>query len=88
MKIKFSSHAIFQMKERGIKKSQVEKAIKNPSQVFKKSKFRHITQSEVKYKRRTFLLRVVYDEVGDTKEIVTVYRTSKFKKYIGININI
>jgi len=81
MEIKFSSHALFQMQERKISKEEVEKIIKNPDKVIRKSKYRYIAQGKIKFNEETFLLRVIYDKIDEEKEIVTVYRTSKLEKY-------
>ena len=81
MEIKFSSHALFQIQERRIPKEEVERVIKNPEKVIRKSKYRYIAQGKTKFNGTTFLLRVVYDKINSEKEIVTVYRTSKLEKY-------
>jgi len=81
MEIKFSSHALFQIQERKISKEEVEKIIRNPEKVIRKSKYRYIAQGKIKFDGRIFLLRIIYDKINQDKEIVTVYRTSKLEKY-------
>jgi len=81
MEIKFSSHALFQIQERKISKEEVEKIIRNPEKVIRKSKYRYIAQGKIKFDGRIFLLKIIYDKINQDKEIVTVYRTSKLEKY-------
>jgi hypothetical protein len=84
MEIKFSAHALFQMREREISQKEVEKIIKKPEKIFKRSKYRYIVQGKIKFDGRLFLLRVIYDKINEDKEIVTVYRTSKLRKYLNL----
>lgn len=79
--IKFSSHALFQMIERKISKKEVEEVIKNPEEIIRESRYRYIIQGKIKFEGRLFLLRIIYDKINNDKEIVTIYRTSKIRKY-------
>jgi len=39
MEIKFSSHALFQIRERKIPKEEIEKVVRNPEKIIRKSKY-------------------------------------------------
>ena len=56
MEIKFSSHALFQIQERKISKEEVEKIIRNPENVIRKSKYRYIAQGKIKFDGIIFLI--------------------------------
>jgi len=81
MKIIYSRHAEEQLKERNISKNSVSRVLAMPDQVLAGRKGRKIAQAIVIAEGVEFLLRVVYEEKEDTAEVVTVYRTSKIKKY-------
>ncbi len=83
MKIIFSEHALFEMKRRGIEQELVKKAIINPQQKFPAKNGR--TAVQIKYydiaQGHDMLLRVMGEETAAFFEVVTVYKTSKIKKY-------
>ncbi len=83
MKIIFSEHALFEMERRGIEQELVKKAIINPQQKFPAKKGRTVVQ--IKYydnaQAHDMLLRVMGEETTAFFEVVTVYKTSKIKKY-------
>jgi len=72
------------MREREISQKEVEKIIKKPEKIFRRSKYRYVAQGKIKFDGKIFLLRVIYDKINEDKEIVTVYRTSKLRKYLNL----
>jgi hypothetical protein len=81
MKIIYSRHAEEQLKERKLSKNLVSRILAKPDQVLAGQKGRRIAQAIVGEEGVEFLVRVVYEEEGDITEVVTVYRTTKIKKY-------
>ena len=82
MKITFTKHAEIELIRRKIEKKLALNTIKNPQQ---KSRFEdlHIYQSKYFDKNigKQMLLRVFSKEGLKGLEVITVYKTSKIKKY-------
>lgn len=74
----FVPHALERMNERGINKEEVIAALSYPDDIDLTDENRKIAQRFIEGK----LLRVVYEEKEDTIIVITVYRTSKYNKYI------
>ena len=74
----FVPHALERMKERSIDKEEVIAALSYPEDIDCRDEKRKIAQRFIEGK----LLRVVYEEEEDTIIVVSVYRTSKYNKYI------
>jgi len=74
----FVPHALERMKERSIDKEEVIAALSYPDDIDCRDEKRKIAQRFIEGK----LLRVVYEEEEDTIIVVSVYRTSKYNKYI------
>lgn len=81
MKYKISNHAEEEIKRRRISSNLVESVLKNPQQVVDEYGNKKAYQSKIEFDGRIYLLRVVVDDIVEPKNIVTVYRTSKIKKY-------
>lgn len=81
---RFTEHALFEMKRRGITKQEVVRTLSFPEQVIKVRKGRVVFQSLIKRGKppRTYLLRVFVDKDRNPAEIVTAYFTSKIGKYL------
>lgn len=75
---KFSKHALEQMELRGISKEVVKKILLNPIQV-RTEEGKKVYQSIVDDGRS--LIRIFVNYKKDPKVIITVYKTSKIKKY-------
>lgn len=86
MKIKFSKHALEEMKRREIPKQLVIKVLDHPDQTVKGHGKAKIFQSQVTMNGNIYLLRVVVGTEDEPQIVVTVYRTSKIKKYWESNI--
>jgi len=78
--INISGHARFEMRRRGIQRSEVEQVVRSPEQVLPSRKGRQIYQSRAG-SRGGLLLRVVVKEVASAYHVVTAYKTSKIAKY-------
>lgn len=82
MKIRFSEHALHQLKERKLSKAEVEHAIREPEKVIAQSSYRYCAIKPIRKHKKDYLLIVIYDETADQKEIVTAFITSKIEKYL------
>ena len=82
MKIIFSDHAQAQTGERNIAKELILRTVENPDKVARQSSSRFAAQKLMGKNGKTYVLIAVYDEIGDTKEIVTAFLTIKVKKYL------
>ena len=83
MRIIFSNHALFEMNRRKIEKYVVENVLNNPNQRITSKKSRIIIQGKYlnQYQNKEMLLRIIGEQVNDMFYIITVYKTSKIKKY-------
>ena len=82
MRIVFSDHARAQMDERNIREEAILRAMENPDKVVKQRGNRFAAQKLIHKNSKKYLLVVAYDEIGDMREIVTSFVTTKFKKYL------
>ena len=80
MVLPLSAHAIFEIERRGISKEEVEQVFNNPEQKIKVSNRREIWQNKIEVVGVVYVLRVIVDLEPELR-IVTVYRSSKVKKY-------
>jgi len=81
MNYKFSLHAIEQLTNRGISKYIVESIFEEPDDILKRDECLIIFQKSIIEKNKTYLYRVFVNTCKDPKLIITVYKTSKLKKY-------
>ena len=77
MSFEFSKHALEQMELRDITKRTVEKILAHPLQI-KEEDEKKVYQSIVK----NYLIRIFVNDKKKPKMIITVYKTSKIKKYL------
>lgn len=82
MTIRFTDHAYAQLKERNLSEADVVVTIREPDHVIRQSSARLRALRKIRKRNRTYLLVVIYDEEGTSKEIVTAFITSKIKKYL------
>ena len=75
-----TSHAKFEMERRGIKEEEIEQVFLNPVQKIKLSGVREIWQNQMTQDGKIYVLRMVV-ELEPKLTIVTVYKSSKIKKY-------
>jgi len=78
-----STHARFEMERRGIVEADIERVIKQPEQKFEARPGRCIYQSRIQCGNPSveYLDRVIVDADRKPAVVVTVYRTSKVRKY-------
>ncbi|MGL4941739.1 MAG: DUF4258 domain-containing protein [Thermoguttaceae bacterium] len=83
--LRWTHHALTELDRREIAKAEAEKAIADPDlvvegnlprQIFMRRYFDTVLQVEM-------LLRVVVEETDAEVVIVTLYKTSQWKKYLG-----
>jgi hypothetical protein len=55
--------------------------MEKPQQVLETSRGRKVAQKTITKGGRNFLIRVIFSEKTNKKEIITVYLTSKVSKY-------
>lgn len=82
MRIIFSDHARAQMSERNIREEAILRAIENPDKITRQDGNRFAAQKLIRKNGKQHLLIVAYDEIEDTREVVTSFFTTKFKKYL------
>jgi len=79
----FTDHALFEMARRGIGESDVAEILTHPEQTETIRAGRALYQARLMIGEppKAYLLRVFVDIDRTPPEVVTVYRTSKIKKY-------
>lgn len=82
LEIIFTSHAIYQIREREILKSVIIFALKSPDKIILQDNFRKRAVKIMTRGKRRYALVVIYQEKRSTKTIITVFITSKIKKYL------
>lgn len=82
MKISFSTHALWQLKERNLTRIQIITVIRSPDKITKQAEIRFRAVKKFQKLRKKFLLVVVYDKYNSNVEIVTAFITSKIYKYL------
>jgi hypothetical protein len=80
--IKFTSHALARMAERGVSADQVRRVLVNPLRTLPATLGREEVQGLIERDGRSLLLRVILDR-GAVLTIITVIATSKIDKYGG-----
>ncbi len=80
-KVEFTRYAGLQMREREIKREDILDTLRLPGQILSGRKGRKTAQKKIDRGGKKGLLRVIFEEKDDTKIVVTVYWTSKIKKY-------
>ena len=78
--IRFSKHALFEMKRRRISHGDVEGVIRGPGQVLASKHGREVRQSLIG-RAGKLLLRVVVKEDAGAYHVITAYKTSNVAKY-------
>ena len=79
--VRFTTHSFEQLGERDINRSLVREAVMNPDQVLEGRRGRKIAHKRLSVNEREYLMRVIYEETGESRLVVTVYLTSKVAKY-------
>ena len=80
--VRFSSHALFQLHERGLTQAEVRVAVQKPDKRIQQSLHRYRAIRWIRKRKKRYLLIAIYDVSGTTAEVVTAFLTSKVKKYL------
>lgn len=79
---RLSDHAERERQRRGIPKALVESVVENPQQIVDDIEGMRVYQSQLDFGAgKMYLLRVFVVEEGSHLKVVTLYRTSKIRKY-------
>lgn len=81
MKFHFSRHVLEEMGKRTIPRQLVEQILHAPEQKVPEVDDITCYQSQVEMGGKTYLLRIMVNEVIQPAVVVTMYRTSKISKY-------
>ena len=82
MSIRFSDHALLQLKERRIARSVVLGILEHPDRIEPQAKNRFRALKHATFQGKLYLYVVIYDETLDERVVVTAFRTSKVDKYL------
>lgn len=77
--ILFSQHALRQLQERGMSQVEIRLALIEPDKIVPQSNSRFCAAKRLSQRH---VLIIIYDQINERKEIVTVFRTSKINKYL------
>jgi Domain of unknown function (DUF4258) len=81
VRIIFSDHAEKRIDYRELSREQIIQVAAEPEQIIEASDVPAIAQSRVTEHGKMYLIRVAFRDEGETRLIITVYRTSKISKY-------
>jgi hypothetical protein len=81
MNFNLSDHAKEQIEDRDIPTEMVLEVVKNPEQKYNTEIDETVCQSKVIFGKQTYLLRVFVNFTKNPPIIISMYRTSKIKKY-------
>ncbi|MFQ5879101.1 MAG: DUF4258 domain-containing protein [Dehalococcoidia bacterium] len=81
MRVAFTSHAEVQVQFRKLDKALVEQVALHPEQVIEVKGGRRWAQSRYVRGGMQHLLRVLFEDQGEVRIIVTAYTTSRLAKY-------
>lgn len=83
--VPLSNHAKFEMQRRGVSEAEVEAVFREPGQKIKLASGREIWQNKIEKEGKVYVVRIIVETVP-TMKIVTIYRSSKVKKYWRLEI--
>ena len=81
MKIRLLKHLKEQAKEREINIKLIEETLSNPEQIVPEIKGLKVAQKKHLIDDKQYLIRIIFKEEKDLRVGITVYKTSKIKKY-------
>lgn len=81
MEIRLTDHAKKQLAYRDVSQNQVIAIALSPEQIIEEPDVPPIAQSRVIEDGKTYLIRVAFRDEADVRVVITVYKTSKVKKY-------
>lgn len=81
-KIIFSKHAIFQIKERNLSKTEIFSAVSKPDKILPQSQEKFQAIKLIKRNSRKYLIIAIYRQKNSHKKVITAFLTTKIKKYL------
>ncbi len=81
IEVRFTQHAEDQIAGRALDRDEIIAVVRAPEQIIYAEDRPPVAQSRVRYKGKQFLWRVPFNQVGNTRWVITVYRTSQIKRY-------
>jgi hypothetical protein len=81
IEVRFTKHAEDQIAERELDREAIIAVVRAPEQIVYLENRPPVAQSRVRYKDKQFLWRIPFDQVGNTRWVITVYRTSQVERY-------
>lgn len=80
-KIVLSKHARYQMKERNISEAEIISTISKPNKSIPQTQQKFQAIKLIKKNGKKYLMVVIYRQSNSVKKVITVFLTTKFKKY-------
>jgi hypothetical protein len=81
LNFEFSKHALEELERRQIPRTTIERVLESPEQKLRVLENITCYQSRVNFGGKQYLLRVMVNDAAEPSVVVTVYRTSKIRKY-------
>lgn len=81
IEVRFTKHAEGQIADRELDREEISAVVRAPEQTVYSEDRPPVAQSRVMYKGKQFLWRIPFAQVGNTRWVITVYRTSQVKRY-------
>ncbi|KKS33852.1 MAG: hypothetical protein UU96_C0013G0009 [Parcubacteria group bacterium GW2011_GWC2_42_13] len=83
LRIVFSSHALYQMRERNIPRRLVIATLNYPDRTAAQSNQRVRAVKLFKRNKKKYLIVTIYEERANVQKVITVFITSKIKKFLN-----
>ena len=81
MNIRFTTHALEECERRNIWVQLIKDIVDAPQQIVPNVEGRRVYQSKIVFDDKIYLVRVIVEVTEQEFVIITLYRTSKIKKY-------
>jgi hypothetical protein len=81
MDIEFTQHAEQRIAGRKLDRAQIVEVARAPEQIVRRENRPPVAQSRVMINNKQVLLRVPFEDYGDTRLVLTVYYTVSIKRY-------
>lgn len=81
-KVVFGDHALYQLQERKLTEDEVVDAIKAPNKIETQTNLRLKFIKLLPSPQKKYLLIVVCEKINSGLKVITVFKTSKVKKYL------
>jgi hypothetical protein len=81
MKVVITPHAEEQIENRKLARERVIQIVSNPEEIISATSGRYFAQSKFVEGDKEYLLRVLFEDKDGERQVITVYPTSRVKKY-------